>query len=157
MEFHPAPFRPPHRAFAALIFPWREGKILLAQIPDRGWCIPSGRVEAGETAREAAEREALEEAGARMDPIVFLGAYKLIDGGDVRWAEVFAGQVQDVRPISTGFESLGRRWVEPCELPDLYHEWNPLIEAVFAYSQEALRRQIQLLASLEGQDSGSSS
>ena len=45
MEFFPAPYHAPLRAFAALVFPWHGDKILLCDIEDRGWCIPSGRVE----------------------------------------------------------------------------------------------------------------
>ncbi len=159
MEFHPAPFRPPHRAFAAMAFPWRDGQVLLADIPDRGWCIPSGRVEAGESGMEAALREAREEAGAVLAPAIYLGAYKLIDGADVRWAEVFAGVVDGLQEIDPEFESRGRRWTDPGELSELYHEWNGLIEAVFAHSRTMLIRHIRLLQeeqSSEVQASGSS-
>nr|WP_309686188.1 NUDIX domain-containing protein [Armatimonas sp.] len=34
---------------AALVFPFYGDKIVLAEIPGRGWCIPSGRLEPGET------------------------------------------------------------------------------------------------------------
>ena len=49
LEFYPAPFRSPLRAFAALVFPWHEEQVLLCNICDRGWCIPSGRVEPNES------------------------------------------------------------------------------------------------------------
>jgi 8-oxo-dGTP pyrophosphatase MutT (NUDIX family) len=40
-----------------------------------GWEIPAGRAEAGETAREAAEREVLEETGWRPGPLRELARY----------------------------------------------------------------------------------
>ncbi|HWD41934.1 MAG TPA: NUDIX domain-containing protein, partial [Fimbriimonas sp.] len=63
LRFHPAPFRSPLRAFAALVFPWVEESVVICDIDRRGWCIPSGRVEPHETSLEAAKREAREEAG----------------------------------------------------------------------------------------------
>lgn len=38
------------------------------------WTFPSGKVEQGESAREAAAREAQEEAGVTVAPLVVLGA-----------------------------------------------------------------------------------
>ena len=66
LEFFPAPFQSPLRAFAALVFCWQDESILLCDIEDRGWSIPSGRVEPFESSEDAARREAIEEAGANL-------------------------------------------------------------------------------------------
>ena len=73
LHFYPAPFRAPLRAFAGLVFPWMGGRVLLANIEGRGWCIPSGRVEPNESSAEAVRREALEEAGAILTDVQYMG------------------------------------------------------------------------------------
>jgi len=42
---------------AALVFPFYGDRVVLADIQTRGWCIPSGHLEPGETAEEAVRRE----------------------------------------------------------------------------------------------------
>src|SRR5687768_6738242 len=64
-------------SFAVIAFAWTGDRFLLAKIAGRGWCTPSGRVEPGETAADAARRESLEETGATLLDLVLLGAYEL--------------------------------------------------------------------------------
>ncbi len=109
LEFFPAPFRAPLRAFAALVFPWLEDKVLICNIEDRGWCIPSGRVEPNESSIEAAVREAKEEAGAILEDVLYLGCYRITERGEVRWADVYAARVKDLVDIPEEFESMGVR------------------------------------------------
>lgn len=140
LEFFPAPFRAPLRAFAALVFPWEGEKILLCDIEDRGWSIPSGRVEPGETSLEAACRETMEEAGALLGELQYIGCYRITERKEIRWADVFTGHVLELVEMSRDFESRGRRLAEVGELPELYHMWNPLTEEVFHHSRAVLRR-----------------
>jgi 8-oxo-dGTP diphosphatase len=140
LEFFEAPFRAPLRSFAALVFPWSDGKVLICNIEDRGWCIPSGRVEPDESSIEAAAREAREEAGAILQDIIYLGCYRISERNEVRWADVFAARVKELIDIPEGSESVGRMLVDFEDLPGIYHLWNELTEAVFRRSDEVLRR-----------------
>jgi 8-oxo-dGTP diphosphatase len=138
------------RAFAALVFPWHEGDVLICNIEDRGWCIPSGRVEPEESSLEAAIREAKEEAGAILQDVLYLGAYRITERGEVRWADVYAARVKELVDIPEEFESMGRQILPLEELPPIYHLWNPLTEAVFHYSAEILKRHAAAIGMLNG-------
>ena len=140
MEFFPAPTRAPIRAFAALVFPWDQDEIVLANICDRGWCIPSGRVEPGEDSQTAVCREAAEEAGITLKTIQYIGCYKITEKSEVRWADVYTADVESVQEISSQEESLGRMWAKFDQLPTLYHLWNPLTEAVFQHAYQIISR-----------------
>lgn len=140
LQFFPAPFRAPLRAFASLVFPWEDDRVLLCNIDGRGWCIPSGRVEPEETSLQAAKREALEEGGAVLCSIQYIGCYQLCEKRELRWLDVYTSQVLELVEIGMKEESLGRRFAAMDELPDLYHLWNPLTEMVFLHSREVLLR-----------------
>lgn len=140
LEFFPAPFRAPLRSFAALVFPWEGDQILLCDIENRGWSIPSGRVEPDESSSEAACREAIEEAGAILEHTQYIGCYRITERGEIRWADVYVAEVRDLIELSSEFESKGRKWVHKDLLPEVYHMWNPLMEEMFQFSLERLQR-----------------
>ncbi len=140
LEFFPAPFQAPLRAFAALVFCWHDEQILLCDIEDRGWCIPSGRVEPFESSLDAARREAVEEAGAMLHRIQYLGCYRVTERTEVRWADVFVAEVGELCEIGCPEESLGRQFVCEESLPTVYYSWNPLVEAVFEHSRDVITR-----------------
>jgi 8-oxo-dGTP pyrophosphatase MutT (NUDIX family) len=61
---------------AAVIFDGNREKILLTRRSDNGrWCLPGGRMEPGESAAEACEREAWEETGLRVKVSRLVGVY----------------------------------------------------------------------------------
>lgn len=144
LEFYPAPYRAPLRAFAALVFPWQGEEVLLCDIEDRGWCIPSGRVEPTETSVEAAKREAQEEAGALLEDVIYIGCYKIRERAEIKWADVFAARVGGLVDLDPQFESSDRKFVTIEELPEIYYVWNDLTEMVFHHAQTTLNRHIQV-------------
>ncbi len=121
----------------------RPPRFLLAEIAGRGYCVPSGRIEAGELPEEAARREAYEEAGAIVGRLERLGYYRLQpcspNEPDECIAPVFLTQLERLEPLPDGSESRGVRWATLDELPALYYQWSPLLEAVFRYACERNR------------------
>lgn len=141
LQFFPAPFRAPLRSFAGLVFPWDGDRVLVADIRGRGWCIPSGRVEADESSCEAVRREALEEAGAVLKDLQYIGCYHISERTEVRWADCFVARIDELVEIGMKEESNGRRLATLQELPEIYHLWNELTQMVFEHSHEILERQ----------------
>jgi 8-oxo-dGTP diphosphatase len=140
LRFHAAPFRAPLRAFAGLVFPWLGDQVLVCDIDGRGWCIPSGRVEPEETSLEAVRREALEEAGAILCDLDYIGCYRISERSEVRWADCYVARVRQLVEVGMPEESKGVRLVSLDELPSIYHVWNPLTRMVFEHSREVVLR-----------------
>jgi 8-oxo-dGTP diphosphatase len=90
---------------------------------------------------EAVRREALEEAGAQLDDIQYIGCYHISERQEVRWADCYVAKVIELGEIERKDESKGRRWATLEELPAIYHLWNPLTRMVFEHSYEILQRQ----------------
>jgi 8-oxo-dGTP pyrophosphatase MutT (NUDIX family) len=61
---------------SATIFDEKREKVLLTRRTDNGrWCLPGGRMESGESAAEACEREVWEETGLRVRVKRLIGIY----------------------------------------------------------------------------------
>ena len=61
---------------SATIFDENREKVLLTRRTDNDrWCLPGGRMEAGESAAEACEREVLEETGLTVRVTRLVGVY----------------------------------------------------------------------------------
>ncbi|MCG1010730.1 NUDIX domain-containing protein [Salinicoccus sp. ID82-1] len=73
-------FTPPkHSVSAATIVINDNDEILLINGPRRGWEMPGGQVEEGESLRAAAIRETKEEAGIDVEIIKFCGIYQNVE------------------------------------------------------------------------------
>ena len=123
---------------AALVFPFYGDRVVLADIVTRGWCIPSGHLEAGESAEDAVRREAHEEAGALLGQVRYIGYFVLtdIETGNVRYAPTFIGEVMGFSEIPPGTESRGMQMVTVEDISDMYFAWDDLLAAVFAYAYD---------------------
>ncbi len=133
----------PATAPAALVFPFYGDRIVLADIATRGWCIPSGHVEPGETFEEAVRRETVEEAGATLGRVAYLGYFVLTDTrtGGVRYAPAFVGEVRGFSGAPAGADSRGMQMVAVEDVAACYFAWDDLLAAVFAHAyREKLRR-----------------
>ena len=122
--------------YASLVFARYEGRYVVADIAGRGWCIPGGRLEEGETPEQAAHREAWEECGVTLGPLRPLGHYLLTEatGGKITLVRTYLAEVTEFAPLPAGTESRGVRLLSEEEIPNHYFLWDALIAAVFDYA-----------------------
>jgi 8-oxo-dGTP diphosphatase len=70
---------PKHIVSAATIVLNEHGELLLINGPRRGWEMPGGQVEEGESLKEAAIRETREESGIEVEVIKFCGIFQNVN------------------------------------------------------------------------------
>ena len=133
----------PTPPLAVVVFAIHKGKFVLADIPDRGWTVPSGHIEPSETPILAAIRETREEVGAYLTAPIPIGHYILINT-DVKSVCVptFVGNVAGLGPLPIGTESKGVREVGIEELPECYWTWDPLMESMFKYALDCYNKHL---------------
>lgn len=70
---------PKHIVSAATIVLNEQGEMLLIKGPRRGWEMPGGQVEEGESLKDAAVRETLEESGIEVEIVRFCGIFQNVE------------------------------------------------------------------------------
>ena len=102
----------------AAAVPMDSGRICLVNSRSgRGWVIPKGHIEPGDTARETALREAWEEAGlvGRLHdkPV---GSYQYEKNGTTYRVAVFLMEVTEVAAAWPEDHRRTRRWIHPTQI-----------------------------------------
>jgi ADP-ribose pyrophosphatase YjhB (NUDIX family) len=94
---------PKHIVSAAAVVLNDQNEILLIRGPKRGWEMPGGQVEEGESLKDAAIRETKEESGIDIEIIKFCGIFQNVTGSIVN--TLFLGKAVGGEP-KTSPESL---------------------------------------------------
>ncbi len=129
------------RVAAAVLFD-AAGRVLIAQRPEGKhmagyWEFPGGKLDSGETAQQALERELAEEIGIELRRCHRLLQLRHDYGDRVVELEVFVAD--EFRGEPTGLEGQGLQWVAIAELSRqrLLPANQPIVEALNAYEVNA--------------------
>lgn len=105
---------------AALVALWHSGRVLMVfDRYRRSWELPGGSIEPGESPRQAALRELMEESGQQPDaPLRFVGyaRFVLAPDGRTEHLALYAGSCTGARAFGPTEEIAAVRWwdlVEP--------------------------------------------
>lgn len=80
---------------------------LLTEHPRRGWEFPGGKVEEGENAEMAAKREVLEETGATVSNLSYIGQYKVEGRSGTIIKNVYFAQIDQIQSKTDYLETNG--------------------------------------------------
>ena len=101
-------------------------KVLLTKREDfEVWCLPGGHVEQGESVRDAAIRETVEETGLPVRLDSFVGVYSAIGDWPDMHACAFTAKVDgEAGDVLTPDEVVDLAWFEPDRLPHEIMWWH---------------------------------
>lgn len=131
-----------HVPSAVLVFCWIDAGVVWVRHRTRGWEVPGGKIEPGESPEVAARREVLEESGVMLESLQWVGEYELTSpdaNGDAttrtyKW--VYVGTVLDVQARSSDAETVDVRVCRPPWTPSDVHG---LGEVSYVMKDEAFR------------------
>jgi len=104
---------------------YKDQVVLVDNVWRQSWELPGGRVDKGETAREAAIRECFEESGQEVHKVGFLAALSLRDKGreTVIDGALFMGNINKLAAFHPNEEIAGIKfWNETQKSFDLIDE-----------------------------------
>ncbi|MCC3358041.1 RNA deprotection pyrophosphohydrolase [Bacillus sp. REN16] len=105
LAFTPAPFSTaPKHVWVICRY---EDQWLLTNHSERGLEFPGGKVEEGETPQAAAIREVMEETGAEVSALEYIGQYKVIGKGKTIIKNIYFAEIERLLEKKDYFETKG--------------------------------------------------
>ena len=125
-------------------FVFHDDKLVLANIPGRGWEIIGGRIDIGESPEQTFVREAHHQIGVTLNSVKMIGVIRIEHTGPqppncpypypISYGAQYIGIVNELLPFRGGENSLGRSLITQDGFKEHYFEWNEFIDAVFRYA-----------------------
>lgn len=134
VEFFPATALPELPVTAVKIYVFQDDSLLLTNIRSRGWDLPGGHVELGETPEDAIIRELKEEAGAVVRRHEQIGYLKVTNEKENELNKKYPKEscilvykgYDVVVDVSHDFklEATESKFLPIDQLPNIHHNWN---------------------------------
>lgn len=133
--------RPDH----VLVVPVFQGRLLFTRHKERGWELPGGKIEPGETPEEAAIRELWEETGANISKPKQVGEYRVEEADEKSFIKaIFLARVDSLGERPYGFETTDAA-LFPIKVDPNNPQFSPYMkDVVFVSIQQRLGTEIPL-------------
>jgi 8-oxo-dGTP pyrophosphatase MutT (NUDIX family) len=138
---------------AAFALAFEGDRFLMTRLTHRGWDIPGGHLEPGETPLEAARREVYEETYARLEEMQLLGYQKIVIRAPrpegyayphpVAYQVIYWGRVARLDPFLETDEVIARGLFSPAEAREIgwVQRYPELYDAALAVASQYTGRQ----------------
>ncbi len=141
---------PPELTSIAGGFVFYNDKLVLANIPGRGWEIIVGRIDVGESPEITFRRETYDQVGLELSHVKMIGVVRIEHKGPeppncpypfpIGYGVQYIGIAKELTPFKGGAESLGRSLITPEGFKNHYYEWNEYYDAIFRYAYEVYQK-----------------
>ena len=138
---------PPRHELVSSVFGWvfHGDELLLVRQWERGWNLPGGPRQPGETFRQTLARAAWKEAGALLESTRLIGAVRSTNrgpdnrqspgAGSVSYTVCCLAEVRELLPFSAEFEADDRILIEPRLISKYVQHWSPLMDEMLEFAR----------------------